>query len=212
MMNLEYGEVRIGASDMTLQFYLLPFLEQFHQLYPEIKVTVTNAPTPQTIDHLYQGRIDFGVVTRPLEVDTQLDVFKVRKIQDVFVAGDKFRELQGKRLSYDRLAALPLICLEENTSTRRYMDDFLQKMQVEITPEFELATSDMIVQFALRNLGIGCVVKDFADKYLESGELFQLKFAREIPKRDMCLIFDRHATMPVAALRLKELLLKEPKS
>lgn len=212
MMNLEYGEVRIGASDMTLQFYLLPFLEQFHQLYPEIKVTVTNAPTPQTIDHLYQGRIDFGVVTRPLEVDTQLDVFKVRKIQDVFVAGDKFRELQGKRLSYDRLAALPFICLEENTSTRRYMDDFLQKMQVEITPEFELATSDMIVQFALRNLGIGCVVKDFADKYLESGELFQLKFAREIPKRDMCLIFDSHATMPVAALRLRELLLKEPKS
>lgn len=212
MMNLEYGEVRIGASDMTLQFYLLPFLEQFHQLYPEIKVTVTNAPTPQTIDHLYQGRIDFGVVTRPLEVDTQLDVFKVRKIQDVFVAGDKFRELQGKRLSYDRLAALPLICLEENTSTRRYMDDFLQKMQVEITPEFELATSDMIVQFALRNLGIGCVVKDFADKYLDSGELFQLKFTREIPRRDMCLIFDRRATMPVAALRLKELLLKEPKS
>ena len=26
MRNLELGEVRIGASDMTLQFYLLPFL------------------------------------------------------------------------------------------------------------------------------------------------------------------------------------------
>ena len=43
------GEVRIGASDMTLQFFLLPYLEQFHKEYPRIKVTVTNAPTPETI-------------------------------------------------------------------------------------------------------------------------------------------------------------------
>ena len=28
MQNMELGEVRIGASDMTLQFYLLPYLEK----------------------------------------------------------------------------------------------------------------------------------------------------------------------------------------
>ena len=50
LMHLETGEIRIGASDMTLQFYLLPHLERFHQLYPGIKVHVTNAPTPSTID------------------------------------------------------------------------------------------------------------------------------------------------------------------
>lgn len=206
MINLEYGEVRIGASDMTLQFYLLPFLEQFHQLYPEIKVTVTNAPTPQTIDHLHQGRIDFGVVTKPLEVDTQFDVFQVRKIQDVFVAGDKFRELQGRKLNYRQLADLPLICLEGNTSTRKYVDSYLEKKKIAVTPEFELATSDMIVQFALRNLGVGCVVEDFARKQLENGELFLLEFEEQIPERDMCLIIDKRSTMSVAATKLKELL------
>ena len=206
LINLKYGEVRIGASDMTLQFYLLPYLEWFHQLYPEIKVTVTNAPTPQTIDHLYQGRIDFGVVTKPLEIDTQFDVFRVRSIQDVFVAGGKFRELQGKGWSYEKLADLPLICLESNTSTRKYVDHYLKQKGIAVTPEFELATSDMIVQFALRNLGIGCVVEDFARKQLDSGELFLLEFEEQIPKRDMCLIVDRRSTMPVAAAKLKELL------
>ena len=29
MLDLENGEIRIGASDMTLQFYLLPYLEKF---------------------------------------------------------------------------------------------------------------------------------------------------------------------------------------
>jgi len=206
MMNLEYGEVRIGASDMTLQFYLLPYLEKFHQLYPEIKVTVTNAPTPQTIDHLNQGRIDFGVVTKPVEVDSHFEVLKVRKIQDVFVAGDKFREWEGKRLDYDVLAELPLICLEGDTSTRTYVDSFLAKNNVEVTPEFELATSEMIVQFAKRNLGVGCVVWDFAKEQLESNQLFQLEFKKPIPERDMCLIVDNRTSMSVAAMKLRELL------
>lgn len=206
MMNLEYGEIKIGASDMTLQFYLLPYLERFHQLYPEIKVTVTNAPTPQTIDHLNQGRIDFGVVTMPVEVDSQFDVFRVRKIQDVFVAGEKFQHLKNCKLSYDILSELPLICLEGKTSTRTYVDEYLHTMNIEVKPEFELATSDMIVQFAMRNLGVGCVVEDFAVKQLESGDLFKLQFQNELPGRDMCLIFDKRATMSVAATKLKEIL------
>ena len=205
-MNLEYGEIRIGASDMTLQFYLLPYLERFHQLYPEIKVTVTNAPTPQSIDHLNQGRIDFGVVTMPVEVDSQFDVFRVRKIQDVFVAGEKFQHLKNCKLSYDILSELPLICLEGKTSTRTYVDEYLHTMNIEVKPEFELATSDMIVQFAMRNLGVGCVVEDFAVKQLESGDLFKLQFQNELPGRDMCLIFDKRATMSVAATKLKEIL------
>lgn len=206
MMNLECGEVRIGASDMTSQFYLLPYLEKFHQLYPEIKVTVTNAPTPQTIDQLSQGRIDFGVVTKPIEVDPHFDVFVVRKIQDVFVAGDRFQELKGKKLNYKQLAELPLICLGGNTSTRTYMDSYLEKNDVEIAPEYELATSEMIVQFAKRNLGVGCVAKEFAVDCLESGELFQLEFRKPIPERDMCLLMDKRSNLSVAASKLRTLL------
>lgn len=209
MMNLEYGEVRIGASDMTLQFYLLPYLEKFHQLYPEIKVTVTNAPTPQTIEHLKQGRIDFGVVTKPLEADSQFEIATVRKIQDVFVAGDKFRYLGERILSYSELSKLPLICLEGDTSTRKYVEGFLERNQVTVTPEFELATSDMIVQFAMRNLGVGCVVEDFAKTQIENGELIRLQFEEQIPEREMCLVIDKRSTMSVAAGKLRELLEEE---
>ena len=71
------------------------------------------------------------------------------------------------------LEQLPVICLEKNTSTRQYMDTFLAQNQVFLAPEFELATSDMIVQFALRNLGIGCVMKD-PRKLRIPAELFAL--------------------------------------
>ena len=62
MLRLDCGELKIGASDMTLKYYLLPFLEKFHEQYPGIKVTVNNAPTPRTLHLRHQGKIDFGVV------------------------------------------------------------------------------------------------------------------------------------------------------
>lgn len=206
MMNLELGEIHIGASDMTLQFYLLPYLEQFHERYPGIKVTVSNGPTPETLGSLQEGRIDFGVVSTPFENRNGLQEVSVREIEDVFVAGRKFIQYKNHMLDLQELEKMPIICLEGVTSTRQYMDSFLKKNNVEIHPEFELATSDMIVQFALRNLGVGCVVRDFAREYLENGRLFELRFNKIIPKRHFCVVTNPRNPLSMAAGNMLELL------
>lgn len=206
MRNLELGEVRIGASDMTLQFYLLPFLEKFHERYPEIKVCVTNGPTPETLKALGEGRIDFGVVSTPFETAESVKAIPVKEIEDVFVAGRRFLPYKNKMLDFKELEKLPMIFLESNTSSRSYMDDFLRENGVVLQPEFELATSDMIVQFTLRNLGVGCVVREFAKEALESGLLFELRFNKLIPKRNFCVVQSRRASMPAAAVKLLEIM------
>ncbi|MDE7341263.1 MAG: LysR family transcriptional regulator [Lachnospiraceae bacterium] len=205
MLNLELGEIHIGASDMTLQFYLLPYLEQFHEKYPGIRVAVTNAPTPETLRNLQEGRLDFGVVSTPFEKTDSLHSEAVREIEDIFVAGRKFIQYKNKMLDLQELEEMPLIFLEGITSTRRNMELFLRENHVEVHPEFELATSEMIVQFALRNLGIGCVVRDFAQEYLETGQLFELRFNNMIPKRHFCVVTDGHNPMSAATGNLLRL-------
>ncbi len=206
MLNLDMGEIRIGASDMTLQFFLLPFLEKFHELYPKVKVIVTNAPTPETLKYLQAGKIDFGVVSTPFQTHPGLETLNVKEIEDVFVAGRKFIQYKHRMLDLQELETLPLITLEKNTSTRSYMDSFLEKNSVVLNPEFELATSDMIVQFALRNLGIGCVMKEFAQTEIESGRLFELRFNKIIPKRQFCVITDERNALSTAARTLMGLM------
>ena len=104
MKDLETGEIRIGASDMTLQFYLLPYLEQFHEQYPNIKVTVSNGPTPETLEALYQGHIDFGIVSTPFETKQAVKSLPVQEIRNVFIAGPKYAaQLKGRKLSYKEL-------------------------------------------------------------------------------------------------------------
>lgn len=206
MINMEAGEIRIGASDMTLQYYLLPYLEKFHEQYPSIKVNVTNAPTPETLQFLEEERIDFGVVSTPFVSRPWMEAVAVREIEDVFVAGRKFLPYKNKMLDLQDLEHLPLIFLEKNTSTRGYMDQYLKERGVEPVPEFELATSDMIVQFALRNLGVGCVVRDFAQKYIDEGQLFELRFNHMIPKRLFCVVRSTRMTMSKAAGHLLDIM------
>ena len=206
MQHLDAGEVRIGASDMTLRFFLLPYLEKFHELYPGIKVTVTNGPTPETLQYLNEDRIDFGVISAPFTEREGYSYFPVSTIEDTFVAGRRFIQYKNKTLDFSDLKKIPLILLEGNSSTRNYIDKFLSSHNVNIQPEFELSTSDMIVQFTLRNLGVGCVVKDFAKEYLDSGVLFELRFNSMIPKRNICVITDQTRPLSLAATQLLKLI------
>ena len=206
MLNMEMGEVRIGASDMTLQFYLLPFLEQFHREYPKIKVNVSNAPTPETIKSLEEGKIDFGVVTTPFECRGTMNQIPVKAIRNMFIAGNSFRELEGKALDYSALTGLPCIFLEKNTSTRSFMDAFLLQQGIELKPEFELAISDMIVQFAKRNMGVGCVMEGFARDALEAGDVFELKFNMEMPSRHICVVTGESSLISMPGRRLLEMI------
>ena len=205
MLNMDLGEIHIGASDMTLQFYLLPFLERFHEKYPGIKVVVTNAPTPETLHNLREGKIDFGVISTPFEEQASLHSTVVREIEDVFVAGRKFISYKNRMLDLQELEKMPIIFLEGATSTRNNMNEFLQKNHVEVKPEFELATSDMIVQFALRNLGVGCVVRDFVQEYLDAGLLFELRFNKIIPRRHFCVVTDTKNPLSAAARNMLDL-------
>jgi DNA-binding transcriptional LysR family regulator len=207
MLDLESGEVRIGASDMTLQFYLLPHLEAFHKLYPKIKVSVTNAPTPSTIEFLNAGKIDFGVVSSPISLKYNLNVTPVCEIEDIFVAGNRFSDLKDVAIQIAELEKMPIICLEENTSTRRYVDDFLKSNGVTLYPEFELATSDLIVQFAARNLGVGCVVKNFAERVVREGNLFELKLQPQIPPRNICVVTGDKMQISSAGKKLLSMLI-----
>ncbi|MDO4324358.1 MAG: LysR family transcriptional regulator [Lachnospiraceae bacterium] len=206
MINMEIGEIRIGASDMTLRFYLLPFLQKFHETYPGIRLTVTNGPTPETLRYLAEGKIDFGLVTAPFTAKKGYGAVQVRRIQDIFVAGERFAKLKGRVHAWSLLKELPLVYLEKHTSTRTYIDEFLRAQGVAVQPEIELATSDMLVQFALKNLGVACVVKDFAQEYLDKGELFAVEFETDIPERPMYLVTNEKLPATAASARFLKLL------
>ena len=67
--SLSQGMVSIGASEVALRCLLLPVLKRFRSDHPGVRIRVSNHSTPQALDALKHGLVDFAVVTTPPGAD-----------------------------------------------------------------------------------------------------------------------------------------------
>ena len=203
---LQAGEVNIGASEMTLRFFLLPLIEKFHKNFPMVKIRITNAPTPETLQHLKEGLIDFGVISEAADLDNPGFNFKsVKSVREILVAGENFKELKTKqKLPVGELCKYPFILLEKGTSTRSYIENYFKANGVEINPEIELAANDLVVEFIKRGMGVGFILEDFVSEELKSGVLFKINLMPEFPPRHFCIATHAHIPLTTAAKKLLE--------
>jgi DNA-binding transcriptional LysR family regulator len=197
MQNLETGVIRIGASDTVCKYYLLPYMERFNQHYPKIKIQFLNRTSAQIIDTLKRGGIDFGIVTLPV-ISENLTVSELVTVTDVFVAANKFAALKGVTVTWAELAHYPLLLLEKNSATRRNLDEFLKRQGIEIIPEIELESVDLLVEFAKIGLGVAHVMKESAQEELKKGRLFIVETQEKLPSRKIGIISNKNIPLSQA--------------
>ena len=114
---LSHGSVAIGASETALNIFLLDKLKNFHMTYPGIRLKLYNHSTPEAIESVKSGKIDFAVVSTPAEVDPPLKQIMLMPFQEILVGGTTFTALGSQELSPDTEAAtadqlLPLVKCE----------------------------------------------------------------------------------------------------
>ena len=192
--NLTTGQLRIGVGDTISRYFLLPYLEAFHTKYPGIKLNVLNGTTMEIRAFIKAGEADVGICNLPV-VDDQLQVIPCKEIHDVFVCGAKYKNLKNKPISLELLMKMPLIFLEKKANSRNYVERYLKEQGYSISPEFELGSHDLVLEFAKINLGIACVTKEFAKDYLEKGILHELRLQQEIPKRSIGICYLKSVPM-----------------
>jgi DNA-binding transcriptional LysR family regulator len=209
---LEQGEVRIGASDTICKYYLLPYLKKYNKLYPNIKIHVTNRTSPMCIELLRKGLIDVGVVNIPQEgFPENIAAKSLKAVQDVFIAGNRYKDLQNKQITLKELGNYPVLMLEKNSITRSFFDALLHRHNVNIVPEIELESFDLLVELAKIGLGISFVVKEFIRQELIGSEIFILDIKEKIPKRHLGIITNSSVPIPKAAEKFIELLNSQQK-
>jgi len=203
---LSAGEVRIGASDTVCKYFLLPRLEYFNREYPRIKIRFINRTSAQIVENLKRGFLDFGVVTLPLANNSNIAVAEMENVTDIWVAAPKFTNLRDRRIPLAELACYPLLLLEKSSATRRNLDLFLQSRGIEIKPEIELESVDLLVEFARIGLGVAHVLLESAAEVIAREELFRVEVAETMPLRKLGIVAMEKVPLSRAAERLVELL------
>ncbi|MBR1884044.1 MAG: LysR family transcriptional regulator [Clostridia bacterium] len=84
LKNLDEGIIRIGASTTVTKYFLLPFIEKFHKLHPNIQISITNHLTKDLISMLKKGSLDVLVLNLPMKLDNNLKVVQCLKLHDLF--------------------------------------------------------------------------------------------------------------------------------
>lgn len=205
MQNLAFGEISIGASDTLCKHYLLPELERFHRQYPDIRVRVTNRTTPETIALLKEGQIDFGIVNLPAS-DPKVDFRATIPLQDCLVGNSDYAELAGEVFPLEKLQEYPLLLLEPGGSTRRFLDTYASSGGVQLKPEFELGSLDLLVQFAQSGFGLTFMTKSYITEELVSGKLVEIPLTPPIPERHIGIATLKGVPLSAAAKRFMEFL------
>ncbi|MBO0476097.1 LysR family transcriptional regulator [Vagococcus sp. DIV0080] len=203
--NLQGGKIAIGVGDTISRYFLLPYLESFHQDYPDISFKLVNGTTFELIETLKQGKIDIAICHFPVE-DDRLEKIVCKHIQDTFVYGSKFEGEFDQPTPIEKVLKYPIICLDQDSISRHFMDNLLSEKKLSLNPEFELGSHDLLLDFAKINLGVACVTKEFSLSYIEQGLLKEVTLTEKIPKRSIGICYLKNVSLSLATQKFVDII------
>lgn len=210
MHNLTRGEIRIGATDTICRYYLMPYLKKFNEIYPQVKIHITNRTSPRCIELLRNGSVDIAVINIPHDgTFKNIDLRPTQMVRDLFIAGNNYTELKNRKVNIKELENYPLLVIEKGTVSRSYFDDLLSDNNVKKLPDVELGSVSLLVEMASINLGIAFVPEDTIKTSLANKEIFIIDLEERIPERYIGVATHANIPMSIAAVKLIELITEE---
>jgi DNA-binding transcriptional LysR family regulator len=174
-------------------------LERFHKEFPTAHIKVTNETSVKCINLLETGQVDCIVINYPNSYLSNLySLKKINKFKDVFVANNSFAELRDRKISFKELLQYPILMLEKYTTTSEFLHTLFQQHELDLVPEIELTSNDLLLDLAKIGLGIAFVPDYCISKY--SDELFCLDMEEELPTRELAIVYNNRVPVSKATM------------
>ena len=202
---LHGGQLRIGASDTICRYYLVHFFKEFHTRYPNVHIKVANQTSIACAKMLENGQVDFILTNYPnSSLSNANSIRTLREFSDVFVANARSFPLNGRKVSLQELQEHPILMLDRKSTTSEFLHQMFQKNQLDLVPEIELTSNDLLIDLARIGLGIAfvpdfCIPKD-------DPELFVLDLEEELPRRQIVVACNESLPISQAAKQFMEML------
>ena len=202
---LNGGQLRIGASDTICRYFLVPFLNEFHKMYPNIHNKVTNRTSIECARLLDNGQVDFIITNYPNSgLSNTQNIQVIHDFSDVFVANETYFPLKDRMITLKELQSYPILMLDRKSTTSEFLHSMFQKHQLDLVPEIELSSNDLLIDLAKIGLGIA-FVPDFCIPQQEEN-FFILNLEETLPKRQLVVVHNETLPISQAARQFIELL------
>ena len=191
--------IKIGISDITLQHFLIPYLEIYKQLQPDAEFTIRHGKNANEISTLFtEKKIDFAILHDSAADEGNYESIPVKEIRDVVFYSAKFADCVTERcLTPKDLERYPLVLHEEGCVMRDNEEKYFAEHGVKIKPEYEFSLNQSIIQQVKRKFALSIMYPFVIAEDVERGSLIEIPLDPPLPPRYFYLIRPkRHQRKP----------------
>lgn len=192
------GQLRVGASDTICRYFLVPYLNRFHNDFPNAHIKVTNQTSTGCVELLESGEVDLIVTNYPnSHLNNMNHVSIIHEFHDVFIASRKHFDLGDKPQSLKELQKHPILMLDRKSTTSEFLHNLFQQQQLDLVPEIELSSNDLLIDLARIGLGIAFIPDYCLNE--NADDLYIIKLKKELPARQLVVVHNEHLPVSTAA-------------
>ncbi|MBO5199634.1 MAG: LysR family transcriptional regulator [Lachnospiraceae bacterium] len=176
-------QLRIAANDTICRYFLVPHLKDFHQRYPDVHINVVNRTSLQCPEMLDLDQVDIIITNSPNRaLNNTVKIVPLREFRDVFIANKDAFPYEGQTLSFETLNQMPILMLDNHSTTSEYLHRIFQKHSLDLVPSIELSSNDLLIDLAKIGLGLAFVPDYCVSERGEDG-LYIIRLEEELPAR-----------------------------
>jgi DNA-binding transcriptional LysR family regulator len=197
LKSLDRGRLLIAANEYTC-LYLLPILDRFRRLCPQVSVIVQRSLASEIPDQVLQRTVEFGVLTFRPE-DDLLRAIAVYTDELAFVVNPDHPLAREKVVSIEDLGAENFIAHNVPSPLRRQVVAAFEKHKTPLNMGIELSSLEAIKRFVAMGNGVALVPGLTVGRELLNGELVQVPVEALRFQRHLRLVHRKHANLSHAA-------------
>lgn len=158
--SLVRGQLTIACSDTLMRFALLPTIKLFKTQYPGVQLSFLNRTSAGAQTDVVEGRADLALSLAD-EPHPKLKRKPLLRYRDVLVAPPDHPLATQPTVSAMALEGETLLLLEERTTSRHLIEQWLSRQPYEAINRMSLGSVDAQLALSEAGLGLG-IVPDFA--------------------------------------------------
>lgn len=154
--SLDSGSIVIGAQSHIVRNYLLEKINNFRKLFSNVMFRIVDLSTLELIEGLEKHELDFVVDASPINTPyNNLRIQPIYKLDTCFIKSKENNKVYNKITDLeDECIVMPI----SRSSLRKNLFKSLENV-IDIKPQLEYGTEELIIESVKRNMGIGYVVK-----------------------------------------------------
>ncbi len=197
MRDLQHGKVSISANEHTV-FCLLPFIQEFRQLHPLVKVEIHRGVASRIPKEVMAREVELGVISFSPQDNSVISV-PILTDELVLIVSPEHALAKKKKVSIKELGSENFIAHNASSPYRQKVIETFEKYETRLNIPIELPSLEAIKRLVENNVGVALVPRLTAQTEINNGQVKALTVSEMKLERKLNIIYRRNSVLSHAA-------------